>query len=186
MSASNFGRALLLFGIGLISGIGLTVFSMNESGWWQGETKLEPGVTLFEADINEVRSFSYITTSMTITAQRSKAGGPLAILVTYPDNRPPQYCLSDTGLDGVLSSFALSKVKKQISPKELKLKYPVILGAIEVKDAVSGEPITPWTLFSTNDHSVVAVKKQSDAFEIDISPTALKKLQAGCAALAKR
>ncbi len=186
MNVSKLGRTALLFGVGLVSGIALTIFSIDESGWWQGEMKLEPGEALFEADINEVRSFTYTTTAMTLTAQRSKAGEPLAIQVTYVDNRAPQHCISTPQLDGVLTSFVLSKVKKQLTPKEIKLKYPVVLGDIEVKDAVTGEPITPWRLFTTNDHSVVAVEKRSVAFEIDISLTALKKLQAGCTELARR
>lgn len=186
MNVSNLGRATLLLGVGLASGIALTIFSMDESGRWQGEMKPEPGAALFEADINEVRSFIYTTTTMTLTAQRSKAGGPLAIQVIYADNRAPQQCISTSELGGVLPSFVLSKVKKQITPKEIKLKYPVILGDIEVKDAVIGEPITPWRLFTTNDYSVVAVEKRFGAFEIDISPIALKKLQAGCAELARR
>lgn len=185
MNASNLGRTALLLGIGLVSGIALTILSMDESGWWQGE--LEPDTLLFETEINAVRSFTYLTISMTLTAQRSKSGEPLAIQVTYADNRPPQHCTSSTDLGGVLSSFSLSKVKKQFNPKEIKSMYPVSLGYIEVKDPVIGEPSAFWEIFTTNDHSaaVVVVKRRAAAFEI-ISPTALKKLEAGCAELARR
>ncbi|OFZ68181.1 MAG: hypothetical protein A2Z01_02985 [Betaproteobacteria bacterium RBG_16_58_11] len=186
MSVSNYGRAVLLLGIGIVSGIALTIFGINESGWWQGEAKLEPGSHPFEADINEVRSFAYTTNVMMLTAQRSMAGGPLAVQVTYADNRAPQHCISSPELGGVLSSFAHSKVIKQIRPQEIKSKYPIILGHLEVKDAVIGEPITPWKLSINSDHSIVVVEKLSAAFEIDISPTTFKQLEAGCAQLAKR
>lgn len=186
MNVGTLGRTALLLGIGFVSGIALTIFSMDETGWWQGEVKPEPGATLFEADINEVRSFTYTTNALMLTAQRSKAGEPLAIQVTYADNRAPQHCISTPELGGVLTSFARSKVKKRITPKEIKLKYPVALGDIEVKDAVTGEPIAPWRLFTTNDYSGVAVDKRFEAFELDISLAALKRLQAGCAELARR
>lgn len=184
MNLSNLGRTMLLLGVGLVSGIALTILSMDESGWWQRE--LEPDTPLFETDIKEVRSFTYLTISKTLTAQRSKAGGPFAIQVTYADNRASQHCTSSPDLGGVLSSFARSKVKKQFNPKEIKSMYPASLGYIEVKDPVIGEPSAFWEIFTTNDHSVavVVVERQAAAFEI-ISPGVFQKLEAGCGALAK-
>ncbi len=177
---------MLFVGIGLVSGTALTIAGMNETGWWQAAIKVEPGAKLFEADINEVRSFSYTTTNMTLTAQRSKAGGQLAVQITFADNRAPQHCLSSPDLGGLLSSFALSKVIKQINTTEIDAKYPITLGFIDVKDAVIGAPIPSWKLFTSTDHATVAVETKSAAFEIDISPAILKKLETGCAELAQR
>ncbi len=178
MKANNIGRAALLVGIGLVSGIALTLFSMDESGWWQGEQELD--MPLFDTDINEVRSFTYLTSSMTLTAQRSKASSPFAIQVTYTDNRPPEHCLSSSDLNGVLSSFAHSKVKKQIHIKEMESKYPTTLGYVDVKDVVIGEPIAPWRLFESNDHTAIAVEKLFTTVETDITPATIMKLEAGC------
>ena len=184
MKAVNIGRAALLVGIGLVSGIALTIFSMDESGWRQGEQELS--APLFDTNMNEVRSFTYLTTSMTLTAQRSKASSPFAIQVTYTDNRPPEHCLSSSDLNGVLTSFAHSKVKKQIHIKEMESKYPTTLGYIDVKDVVIGEPIAPWRLFESNDHSVIAVEKLFTTFETDITPATIKKLETGCTELAEK
>ena len=186
MNVGYFGRTLLLLGIGLVGGIALTILGMDESGWWQGKAALEPGTPLFESDINEVRSFTYLRPLMTLTAQRSKAGGPFAVQVTYADKRTPRHCVSSPDLGGVLSSFARSKVKKSFTPKEIKSMYPISLGYIEVKDAVMGEQSALWKLFTPNDHSivVVVVERRAAAFESSISPGVFQKLEAGCPELA--
>lgn len=180
MNLGKIGRVAFLIGVGLVSGVGLTILSMDESGWWQKDSRTEPGTSLFEADPAEVRLLTFSTDTMMLTAQRSKPGVRLAIQVTYTDDRPPLHCISSPDLDGVLSSLAVTKVKKRVNRKEIKTNYPIKLGYLEFQDEVIGEPIEPWTLFTTHDRSVIVVDQPSVTFETDISPTIIKRLESGC------
>jgi hypothetical protein len=173
-------------GAGLVIGIALTILSIDESVWWKREARLEKGSMLFEADSTEVRLFLYSSDDMAITAQRSNPGVSFAVQVTYTDNRPAQHCISSPDLAGVLPALALTKVRAQIDEKERKSLYPIPLGHIEIKDAVFGEPIFPWLFFRANSNATIAVKKQSQVFETDISPDTIKRIRAGCSGLAKR
>jgi hypothetical protein len=178
-------RTMLLISIGLAGGIVLTILCIDQSVWWHKKAGALTGSGLFEADPNEIRSFVYTTDAMTLTAQRSKAGLPLAIQVTYADSRTPRHCVSRPDLAGVLSSLSKARVEKRIHQKDLKVAYPQILGRIEVKDAVVGEPIAPWTLFAAKDQATVAVEQDGVAYITNISLAVIKKIEGGCAELGK-
>lgn len=179
-------RTTLLLGTGFLIGVIFTILGMDESGWWQTGTKINPGAALFEADPDEVRSLSYLSEEMTLTAQRSKPGSSFLVQVTFSDDRASQHCVSAPDLAGVLPTLALTKVSKAISHKEQKARYPLAMGRIEVRDAVVGEPISPWLLFGTNTHDVLAVERQSDVFETNIPYEIVRLLRSGCSTMAKR
>jgi len=179
-------RAALLFGTGLLAGVVLTSLSMNESGWWSRNGGQEPGSALFDADPSEVRFLTYSADGIAVTAQRSKPNALFAVQVTRSESGATEHCIASNDLDGILIIFSHAKVRTHINEAERRRLYPSSLGYIDVKDAVYGDPITPWFLFESKDGSSIAVEKQSQIYETDIPPEVVKKLARGCLDISTR
>lgn len=179
-------RTALLLGMGFVSGVALTLLSLDESGQWSGNGELEAGSALFDAEPSEVRFLTYHSESMAFTAQRSSPDALFTVQVTHAGSDATEHCVATHDLGGVLATLARAKVRTPIAEKERGTRYPVSLGYIEVKDAVYGEPISPWLLFESKDGSTIAIEKQSRTYETDVPPEIVKKLSGGCATLSAR
>lgn len=179
-------RAALLFGTGLLAGVALTSLTMNESGWWSRSEALEPGSALFDAEPSEVRFLTYSADGIDLTAQRSKPNALFAVQVTHSGSSATEHCIASNDLGGILVVLSHTKVRTHVNETERRSRYPSSLGHIDLKDAVYGEPITPWFLFESKDGSTIAVEKQSQIFETDIPPEVIRKLARGCVDLSTR
>lgn len=179
-------RTALLLGMGFVSGVALTFLSMDESGWWNRNGALETGSALFDAEPSEVRFLTYFSESVAFTAQRSSPDALFAVQVTHAGSNVSEHCIASRDLGGILATLSSAKVRTPIAEKERGTRYPLSLGYIEVKDAVYGEPISPWLLFESKDGSTIAIEKQSQIYETDVPPEIVKKLLGGCATLSAR
>jgi hypothetical protein len=174
-------KVVILVMLSMITGIALTIICMEESGGlWNKKQILNPGTILFQSNSDEVRTLIFTTDKMTVVAQRSIPETNFAVQITYSDNYAPKHCSSYPNLGGVLLSLERIKVKKHLSAKELHNSYPIEVGFIEYRDAVMGETPEPWQIFTTNDRSKIAINRFTDAYEVDMPSSLIKKMEALC------
>jgi hypothetical protein len=178
------GRSAVI--VGFASGIALTAWCMFELPWFRTAADLEVGAHLFRTDPNEVRSFFYATDSMIFTAQRSKSGTPFITQVTYADERPFQRCIATPDLAGALTPLSLATVASKADQHDAKITRVRMLGLLELKDAVIGEPTIPWVLFIAEGESGVFIRQDDALFKTNISLATIAKIEAGCKELESR
>lgn len=167
--------------IGVAIGVWVTMICMDESGrLWGRKLVFEPEAIPFRANLEEVRIFAFITDKMIIIAQRSIPESKFSVQITYTDNQAPKHCSSSPNLNGILQSLESTKIKRHISAKELNMNYPVKIGYIEYRDPIMGEAPDPWELFTTKDHSKIAINILTDAYEVDMTPSLIEKIESIC------
>jgi hypothetical protein len=148
------------------------------------QVSIAPGTAVLSVQDAAIRTLSYRTGTMALTARRSASMGAFTVEVTYTDGRPAQQCEAARDLTGLLPELVKITVKRQLTPQQALAEFPVQLGTLVLEDQIASEPINPFVVRATRDRSKVAMVFSGTAVEPTTSPAAFAKLDEGCAALA--
>lgn len=179
MSTSPRFRIALILGACVLAGA--AVFALKPGS---RPAVIRPGSTAFSAQEDGIRTLTYRTTALALTARRAGAG--FAVTVVGSDGRPEQRCAVSGDLGGLLPRLVEIAAKRELTLEQAATEFPVQLGTLVLKDEIANEPIAPFTVRATKDGSAVALVYQGTAIEAAIAPETFARLGSGCAALANR
>jgi hypothetical protein len=145
---------------------------------------IAPGTEMLSVQAEGIRSVSYRTGSMTLTARRRAGIAPFSVEVIYADGRSAQHCEATRDLAGLLPGLVTITAKRQLTQRQASAEFPVQLGTLVLQDQIASEPIDPLVVRTTRDRSKIAIVFSGSAVEPTTSPAAFAKLEKGCAALA--
>lgn len=165
----------LRIGLIVVALVGAAAFALKP-----GSADIRPGSTAFSVEESGVRSITYRTAGMTLTARR--AGNGFAVTVVRTGGAE-QRCAVSSDLGGLLPGLIEIEAKRELTPEQAAGEFPVQLGTLVLEDGMANEPIPPFTVRATKDGSAVALAYQGTAFEAAMAPEMFAKLEAGCAAL---
>lgn len=152
----------------------------------QGQVQIDPGTEVLSVADDGIRTLSYRTDTMTLTARRSANMGPFVIDVVYGDGQAAQHCESSRDLGGVLSGLVKIVATRQLTQQQAMAEFPVQLGTLVLEDQIPSEPIEPIIVRTSVDRSKVAVLLKDAAIETTAAPATFAKLAGGCASLAAK
>jgi hypothetical protein len=145
--------------------------------------RIRPGTEILSVKLESIRSLTYQTGAMTLTAQRANQSVPFAVRISYGDGRAEQRCETSPDMNGLLRGIATIIAIRQLTPKQAMADFPILLGTLKLGDQISNEPIEAFTVLATRNHSSVALLFESTAAETRLAPGIFANLQSGCAAL---
>jgi hypothetical protein len=151
-----------------------------------GQPAIAPGTEVLGVDADTLRSLTFRTGAMTLTARHNASRGAFEIEVTFSDRRPAQHCNASRDLAGVLPGLARIAARRQLTPQQVSAEFPVQVGTLTFEDQIASEPIGSYVVRATQDRSKVAMVFSGTAVETTTPSTAFTRLAQGCAALAAK
>jgi hypothetical protein len=147
--------------------------------------QVRPGSTAFAVAQDGVKRLTYQTSSMKLTAKRMGGSGAFEIRTEHSDGRPAQQCSSSSDLAGMLPGLVEITAKRELTQQQAAAGFPVQVGTLVLEDQIANEPIAPFVVRASRDHSAIALVYAGTAIEADISPAMFARLEGGCAALGR-
>jgi hypothetical protein len=125
-------------------------------------------------------SLTYATPEGMTTALRSASSAPFQVLSTFVDGRPVQRCSTSADMAGRLDTLATLTARRSLSPEQRESEFPVLLGVIDIRDFVIGEPPSPMLVFANKDKTEIAVVIDGHAAEVTLKTETLEWVKTIC------
>jgi len=104
----------------------------------------QPGSTYASILPKITMGVEFRSAAIAFVAHRSNSNADFAVQVTFADDRPTQQCLATSDLAGKLEGMSSFFKKRELSLKQAKRKFPVLVGRLTLltdRESVDGYSI---------------------------------------------